>query len=93
MVRTSIARDKDTGSSRGFGFVEYADQASALEALMAKNGYALMTKKIRVGVAKQSKADQMDYCKLFVTNIPLAFSEGDLESLFRRVREPHTLSH
>ena len=87
MVRTCVVREKRTGRSRGFGFVQYADQASALEALTAKNGFEVMDYKIKVGVAKQSKDDQLDYCKLFVSNIPPAYTESDMESLFRRVCE------
>ena len=43
-----IIKDKYTGQSRGFGFVEMGEQAQAQEAIKSLNGKELMSKQISV---------------------------------------------
>jgi RNA recognition motif-containing protein len=43
-----IIKDKYTGQSRGFGFVEMGEQAQAQEAIKSLNGKELMGKQISV---------------------------------------------
>ncbi len=43
-----IIKDKYTGQSRGFGFVEMGEQAQAQEAMKSLNGKELMGKQIRL---------------------------------------------
>ncbi len=48
----TVIRDKFSGESRGFGFVEMPDQAEAQAALAALNGSELMGKNIVVSEAR-----------------------------------------
>lgn len=48
-----VVNDRDTGRSRGFGFVTFADDAAADKAIAALNGTELDGRTIRVDVAQQ----------------------------------------
>jgi RNA recognition motif-containing protein len=50
----TVVTDRDTGQSRGFGFVEMATAAAADEAVRKFNGYALGGRTLKVEVSKPS---------------------------------------
>ena len=50
--RVSIVTDRDTGRSRGFGFVEMGDDSAADRAIAALNGYQLDGRSINVNEAR-----------------------------------------
>ncbi|OGP63877.1 MAG: RNA-binding protein [Deltaproteobacteria bacterium RBG_13_53_10] len=52
VTSTRIIKDKYTGQSRGFGFVEMPDQAQALAAIKSLNGKELMGKQMSVNEAR-----------------------------------------
>ena len=47
-----LIKDRETGRSKGFGFVEMADQASAEKAISMFNGYSLDNRELKVNIAK-----------------------------------------
>lgn len=48
----SILKDRDTGRSRGFGFVTFVNDDDADKAIQALNGYELNGRKIAVNEAR-----------------------------------------
>jgi len=52
VASTTIIKDKFTGKSRGFGFVEMPDQAEGLAAIKALNGKDMKGRAIKVNEAK-----------------------------------------
>ena len=48
-----VIYDRETGRSRGYGFVELAPDAAATEALAALQGRAFMGRKLRISRANQ----------------------------------------
>jgi RNA recognition motif-containing protein len=49
----SVVRDRDTGRSRGFGFVEMGSQAEAQDAISALNGRDVGGRQINVSEARE----------------------------------------
>lgn len=52
VLRANVLRDRDTGRSRGFGFVEMEDDAAADEAIKALDGSDIEGRKIVVNEAR-----------------------------------------
>ncbi len=55
VVSARVITDRETGRSRGFGFVEYNDEASAQTALDAMNGAELDGRTITVDFARPAQ--------------------------------------
>lgn len=52
VVSARVVTERETGRSRGFGFVEYADEAAAKAALDAMNGADVQGRSISVDFAR-----------------------------------------
>lgn len=57
--KASVITDKYSGRSKGFGFVEMADQSAAEEAIKALDGSEMQGRNIRVNQARP-KTDRND---------------------------------
>jgi cold-inducible RNA-binding protein len=51
VVEAKVVTDRETGRSRGFGFVTFGDEEAADKALTAMNGQTLDGRTLRVDVA------------------------------------------
>lgn len=62
VVSATILSDRDTGQSRGFGFVEMADQNAANAAVQGLNGSEFEGRTLKVNEARErSNRDDRDY--------------------------------
>ncbi len=52
VISSTIIVDKNTGVSKGFGFVEIEDDADAMEAISALNGKMIERRRVRVNFAE-----------------------------------------
>ena len=52
VVSVTLIRDRSTGASKGFGFVEMGSQNDAQEAIKALNGYTMGDRQLTVNVAR-----------------------------------------
>jgi RNA recognition motif-containing protein len=55
--RASVVRDRDSGQSRGFGFVEMTNTAEATQAMTALNGQDLNGRTLNVNEARPREAN------------------------------------
>jgi len=51
----TVITDKDTGESKGYGFVEMADKEGGKKALERMNGTEVNGRRIKVNIARPSK--------------------------------------
>ncbi|CAB3405536.1 unnamed protein product [Caenorhabditis bovis] len=77
-----LVRDKMTGQSLGYGFVNYVREEDALRAVTSFNGLRLQNKTIKVSYARPSN-DQIKGSNLYVSGIPKSMTLNELESIFR----------
>jgi RNA recognition motif-containing protein len=52
VTSVEIIKDRDTGESKGFGFITMNDQADADKAISLFNAYSLAEKELKVNIAK-----------------------------------------
>jgi RNA recognition motif-containing protein len=75
-----IVRDKATGISMGFGFVNFETNDAANRAADGLNGLELNGKRIKVSVARPAWKANI-HSNLYVANLPTGYSEGDVLGL------------
>ena len=57
VTEAKVIADRDTGRSRGFGFVTFEDEDAADKAVAALNGTELDGRTIRVNVAQERRSE------------------------------------
>jgi len=60
VVEAKVITDRDTGRSRGFGFVTFADGASAQQAMSEMNGTEFEGRTIKVDLAADKRGGSGD---------------------------------
>lgn len=78
--KTKICRDKATGISLGFGFVEYVHEANAARAIETFDGLNLQTKRLKVAYARRQ--DDIPGANVHVRNLDQTVSAKDVERQF-----------
>jgi cold-inducible RNA-binding protein len=58
ILSTTVVRDRYSGRSRGFGFVEFATQEEANRAKHALNGHEFKDRALRVDDAREQRRDR-----------------------------------
>jgi len=76
-----LIRDKVTGQSLGYGFVNYHRQEDASKAIQTLNGLRLQNKTIKVSFARPS-SEAIKGANLYVSGLPKHMAQPDLERLF-----------
>ncbi|XP_038108676.1 ELAV-like protein 3 isoform X3 [Culex quinquefasciatus] len=76
-----LIRDKVTGQSLGYGFVNYQRAEDASKAINTLNGLRLQNKQIKVSFARPS-SEAIKGANLYVSGLPKNMLQSDLESLF-----------
>ncbi|XP_075678147.1 ELAV like RNA binding protein found in neurons isoform X2 [Dermatophagoides pteronyssinus] len=76
-----LIRDKVTGQSLGYGFVNYVRADDAEKAINTLNGLRLQNKTIKVSFARPS-SESIKGANLYVSGIPKTMTQQELESLF-----------
>lgn len=76
-----LVRDKSTGQSLGYGFVNFLRMDDAEKAVQTMNGLRLQNKTIKVSFARPS-SESIKFSNLYVSNLPSSMSQQELENLF-----------
>jgi ELAV like protein 2/3/4 len=76
-----LIRDKVTGQSLGYGFVNYHRCEDAAKAIQTLNGLRLQNKTIKVSYARPS-SEAIKGANLYVSGLPKHMTQPDLERLF-----------
>jgi len=77
-----VVRDFRTGKSKGYGFVKYADEKSAVNAIKELNGFPIENKRLKVTVARK-RCKKIRNSNLYVTHLPKSLDREGLEELFK----------
>ena len=56
VASVELIKDRDTGNSKGFAFVEMNNQSAAEKAITSFNGYSLGNREIKVNIARPREA-------------------------------------
>ncbi|KAI3387107.1 hypothetical protein SNEBB_009949 [Seison nebaliae] len=76
-----LIRDKLTGQSLGYGFVNYYKHSDAEMAIQTLNGLQLQNKSIKVSYARPSR-ENIKGANLYICGIPKEWTADDLSKLF-----------
>lgn len=76
-----IVRNRITGYSYGFGFVDFETHKQAIQAISELNGHELETKKIKVAFARPAGQD-IKQANLYIKNVPVDWTQDDVRKVF-----------
>ncbi|BFY99823.1 hypothetical protein BsWGS_02863 [Bradybaena similaris] len=79
-----LIRDKPTGQSLGYGFVNYKRTEDAEKAINTLNGLRLQNKTIKVSLARPS-SESIKGANLYISGLPKSMTQLDLEALFSQI--------
>ncbi|BFZ09766.1 hypothetical protein BsWGS_12805 [Bradybaena similaris] len=77
---SKIIRDKATGYSYGFGFVDFQHAEDALRAIETLSGLQIQHKRIKVALARHGQ--QIKGANIYIRNLPAHWKETELNRLF-----------
>lgn len=76
-----IVRNRISGFSYGFGFVDFETHEQALKAIDELNGHELENKKIKVAFARPAGQD-IKQANLYIKNVPNNWTQDDVRKVF-----------
>uniref|UniRef100_A0A3P8UGM0 ELAV-like protein n=1 Tax=Cynoglossus semilaevis TaxID=244447 RepID=A0A3P8UGM0_CYNSE len=76
-----LIRDKVTGHSLGYGFVNFVNHIDAERAISTLNGLRLQSKTIKVSFARPS-SDMIKDANLYISGLPRTLTQPELEDMF-----------
>ncbi|XP_055334923.1 ELAV-like protein 3 isoform X2 [Paramacrobiotus metropolitanus] len=79
-----VVRDKSTGNSLGYGFVDFRHQQSAEKAIEKLNGMRISNKTIKVSRARPRR-EEIKNANLYVRGLPTTWYEGEISEYFSKL--------
>lgn len=80
VTASKVIRDRATGYSYGFGFIDYATESEAERAVESLNGMQVQHKRIKVAFSRMG--DNIKGSNLYIRNLPKNATAEDVEQAF-----------
>ena len=77
-----LIKEKVTGVSLGYGFINYTNELDAAKAIENFNGAQLQSKTLKVSYARPSSS-AIKNANVYVAHLPKQYTQAELEALFR----------
>ena len=77
-----LIKEKASGVSLGYGFINYRNEMEAHKAIEQFNGYTMESKTLKVSYARPSSS-AIKNANVYIANLPKQFTQDELETLFR----------
>ena len=89
ILSCKVVTDKETGLSKGYGYVHYETNEAAKNAIEKLDGMLIDGKEVQVGVfmRRDNRPDAQAFTNCFIKNIPFDWDEKKLESEFEKFGE------
>lgn len=84
ILSCKVVCDKETGKSKGYGYVHYETNEAAANAIEKLDGMLIDGKEVQVGmfVRRDTRPDQASWTNCFIKNIPYEWDEARLRQEF-----------
>lgn len=84
ILSCKVVCDKETGKSKGYGYVHYETNEAAANAIEKLDGMLIDGKEVQVGmfVRRDTRPDQASWTNCFIKNIPYEWDEERLRKEF-----------
>ena len=84
ILSCKVVTDKETGLSKGYGYVHYETNEAAKNAIEKLDGMLIDGKEVNVGVfmRRDNRPDAQAFTNVFLKNIPFEWDEKRLENEF-----------
>jgi len=89
ILSCKVVTDKETGLSKGYGYVHYETNEAAASAIEKLDGMLIDGKEVQVGVfmRRDNRPDAQAFTNCFLKNIPLEWDEKRLSEEFEKFGE------
>lgn len=90
ILSCKIVTDRETGASRGYGYVHYVNPEDAKKAIEGVNGMVIRDKVVRAELFKprQEREKSLKFTNVYIKYIPEGMTEEDLHKLIVQVVSP-----
>jgi len=94
ILSCKVVCDKETGLSKGYGYVHYETNEAAANAIEKLDGMLIDGKEVQVGmfVRRDTRPDQASWTNCFLKNIPYEWDEARLRQEFEPFGEIASVS-
>lgn len=89
ILSCKVVQDKESGTSKGYGYIHYETAEAAQAAIEKLNGMLIDGQEVQVGefMRRNDRPGQSDWTNCYVKNIPLEWDESKLREVFAKYGE------